>query len=156
SRCARATSASVARMRSAYGRAASIAPCARRSFAPATIRIARVICCVLRTVVMRRLMSFRLGTSGGLAGRSPAGHEYARERVERHGELALRVVFELAGGADRLEHVGMARAHELEHLLLVARYVVELERPHPGRARIRRGAGEDRHHLLFHRHRRVL
>ena len=35
---------------------------ARRNFAAATIFIARVIFCVLCTLVIRRLMSFRLAT----------------------------------------------------------------------------------------------
>src|SRR5258705_7370029 len=98
-------------MRSAYGRADSIACCARRSFAPATMRIARVICWVLRTLVMRRLMSLRLGTSRGLTARSSGGHEHVGELVERRAERALRLVLQLAAGADRFEHAAVARAH---------------------------------------------
>src|SRR5262245_65200903 len=113
-------------MRSAYGRADSIASCARRSLAPATIRIARVICWVLRTLVMRRLMSLRLGTSGGLAVRSLGRNEDLRELVECRTELALGLVLELARALDRREHVAVPRAHEVEHLLLVARDVLEL------------------------------
>src|SRR5688572_28947999 len=121
-------------MRSAYGLADSIASCARRSLAPATIRIARVICWVLRTLVMRRLMSLRLGTLGRLAARASGRHEYVRELVERGDQLLLRLVLELPAAADRLEDVGVARAHVLEHLLLVAPDVLELERAHPRRA----------------------
>src|SRR2546422_9940262 len=98
-------------MRSAYGRADSIACCARRSLAPATIRIARVICWVLRTLVMRRLMSLRLGTSRGLTARPLGGDEHVRELVERDDQLLLGLVLELAAGADRLEHAALARAH---------------------------------------------
>ena len=47
---------------SAYGRDSTAASCARRSLAAATIFIALVICCVLRTEAMRFLMSLREGT----------------------------------------------------------------------------------------------
>ena len=49
---------------SAYGREASVASWARRSFEAATNCIARVICLMLRTAPMRRLMSRWLATAG--------------------------------------------------------------------------------------------
>ena len=45
----------------AYGRAANMASCARRSLAAETIFIAFVICCVLLTLRIRRRMSIRAG-----------------------------------------------------------------------------------------------
>lgn len=48
-------------MRFAYGRAARIASCARRSFAADTMRIALVICFVFWTVRIRRRISLVLG-----------------------------------------------------------------------------------------------
>ena len=46
--------------------------------------MARVICCVFRTLSMRRRMSFRVATSGGFArGAARRGLEDAGEGVER-------------------------------------------------------------------------
>ena len=53
--------ASTSRSAAAYGRAAIIRSCARRSFAAETIFMALVICCVFLTLRMRRRMSIVLG-----------------------------------------------------------------------------------------------
>ena len=57
SRAAAATFASTLRSTPAYGRAAIIRSCARRSFAAETIFMALVICCVFLTQRMRRRIS---------------------------------------------------------------------------------------------------
>ena len=55
------TDASTSRSAAAYGRAAIIRSCARRSFAAATIFMALVICCVFLTLRIRRRRSIVLG-----------------------------------------------------------------------------------------------
>src|SRR5215472_17304318 len=52
-------------MRAAYGRAASAAACARRSFEAATICMALVIFCVALVAAMRLRRSFSEGMDGG-------------------------------------------------------------------------------------------
>src|SRR5262245_23415019 len=139
--------------------------------------MARVICWVFLTLVMRRRMSLRLGIGSGGARpllavlrlapllrarlfravpfpRAPL--EHAAELVEGGRELVLRVVLELPGLADRLEQLAVARAHEFEQLALVTAEVRHRVFPHPGVASLLRRGGVDGDDLLLHRHGRVL
>src|SRR6185503_15730716 len=101
---------SISCMPRAYGRAATARPCARRSFAAATISMALVICCVFLTLLMRRLMSRRVAIALLL--------ELRLERLDRRGQLLLRrlgqVLLLLHGDRD----VRVVLVDELEELLL--------------------------------------
>src|SRR5258706_2135837 len=111
--------ASIVSMPRAYGRADTARPCARRSFAAATISMAFVICCVFLTLLMRRLMSrivaMRLPRPAGRAGLSL---ELRLELGDRRRELRLRRVRQIAILLDRRRHVRVARVDEGEEVLL--------------------------------------
>ena len=128
---------------------------ARRSFAPATMRIARVICCVFSTPSIRRLMSLRFATLGRY---SPFRASWAGTRsakgVERGSPAWCSVSSSSFLCRDRLETSAWF-VHVLEHLGLVAPDTgrrARRSRTHEfRRRRVARRARVDRDDLLFHR-----
>src|SRR3954465_15400940 len=96
--------AMTALMRSANGRAASAAVCARRSLAAATICMALVIFCVAFTEAMRLRRSF----SDGIERLYPPLRKRLGEGLDRALQLGPGVVREVARIADVLEDFGMA------------------------------------------------
>src|SRR6185436_10770499 len=136
----------------AYGRAANIASCARRSLAADTIFIALVICCVLLTLRIRRRMSIRAGMLLGSRARSGLGRLV--ERAER-GESGLQLLAELALQVlllgDRLHHWRLAAREPGQELLLVAAAFGDRQRVEEA---VRRR--EDHRDLLLDRQRLVL
>src|SRR3954447_26601707 len=107
--CAReAASIIKSRMRSAYGRSASIRSCARRSFEAETSSSAFVILRVLRTDEMRRLMSpwLAMALRGGAHQTGLlADLEALRELLDGLPERGHGVVGEVAAVADRRQHL---------------------------------------------------
>src|SRR5918997_2176205 len=101
-------------MRSAKGRAASAALCARRSFAAATICMALVIFCVAFTEAMRLRRSF----SEGIERSYLSLRERLGEGLDGALELGPVVVREVARGADALEDLRMAASHVAKKPLL--------------------------------------
>src|SRR4051812_30025006 len=89
-------------MRSAKGRAASAAVCARRSLAAATICMALVIFCVASTEAMRLRRSF----SDGMERLYPPLRKRLGEGLDRALQLGPGVVREVARIADVLEDFG--------------------------------------------------
>src|SRR5687768_2405497 len=109
-----ATLANTWPMRSAKGRAASAAVCARRSFAAATICMALVIFCVAFTEAMRLRRSLRLGIERSY---SPLRKRLG-EGLDGALQLGPVVVREVARGADVLQDLRMTAAHVAEQALL--------------------------------------
>src|SRR5579872_6474224 len=97
-------------MAAAYGRAARIASSARRMRAPATIFIARVICCVLRSERTRSRSWRRVATSEALL-------EFDDGRVKR----GLRLSGKFFAFGDGLWDLGMRRLQELVELAMELR-----------------------------------
>src|SRR5215468_10661245 len=139
----------------AYGRAAFSASCARRSFAVDTSFIARVILRVFLTLVIRLRIALRLGIA-----LLPLDRELLGELGQRVAQPPLQVarpllagrrildVLQLAGRAQLIEDVRLARLEERQELALVALQ-------HADRVVVDEavGAGVDHHDLLLHRHR---
>src|SRR5688500_14450330 len=96
-----------------------IASWARRSFAAATIFIARVILRVFLVAAMRLRIAFRDGMAVG-SGLLLVGGELLGELGQGRAQRLLDVAVELAGGADGLEELLLARLDEGHHLGLVA------------------------------------
>src|SRR5215471_3425246 len=122
-------------IRSAKGRAASAAICARRSFEAATICMALVIFCVALVAAMRTRMSLREaiscqspwnttlafvvpGLGSGIHVFVFALRERLREALDHALELGVGLVGEVAAVADAVEQVGMLRAQRGQKSLL--------------------------------------
>src|SRR5262245_1856279 len=140
-------------MRSAKGRAASAAACARRSFDAATICMALVIFCVALVAAMRTRMSLRLAIQSILANAdaSSSSGERLGVAVDHAFQLRFGVGGKVGGLADVFEDVVVLGPHQRKQALL--------ECAHPGdreRIEIAVHAGIDHHDLLFHLQRREL
>src|SRR5215213_1903739 len=134
-------------MRSAKGRAASAAVCARRSFAAATICMALVIFCVAFTEAMRLRRSLRLGIERSY----PALRKRLGEGLDGALQLGPVVVREVARGADVLQDLRVTAAHVAEQALLEGTHAVDGQR-----IEIAVDAGVDDNDLLLHLERREL
>src|SRR6185503_14713909 len=136
----------------AYGRAANIASCARRSLAADTIFIALVICCVLLTLRIRRRMSIRAGMLLGSRARSGLGRLVERaERGERGLQLLAELALQVLLLGDRLHQWRLAAREPGQELLLVAAAFGDRQRVEEA---VRRR--EDHRDLLLDRQRLVL
>src|SRR5689334_14731950 len=112
-------------MRSAKGRAASAATCARRSLEAATICMALVIFCVALVAAMRTRMSLRLAMSN--CSRSlpmPPSGECLGVAVDHALELGRIGIGQITAFADAVEQIGMLAAQQ--------RQEPALERTHAG------------------------
>src|SRR5687767_11755870 len=140
-------------MRSAKGRAASAAACARRSFDAATICMALVIFCVALVEARRTRMSLRLAIQSipVNAGASITSSEGLGVSVDHALQLLLGIAGKVVGLANILEDVAVLGPHQRQQAVL--------ERAHPvdrDRIEIAVHAGIDHHDLLFHLQRREL
>src|SRR5262245_22297028 len=100
-------------IRSAKGRAASAATCARRSFEAATICMALVIFCVALVAVMRTRMSLRLAMSN--CPRSlpmPPSGECLGVAVDQAFELGRIGIRQVTALADAVEQIGVLAAQQ--------------------------------------------
>src|SRR5512147_2532301 len=133
-------------MRSANGRAASAAACARRSLEAATICMALVIFCVALVAAMRTRMSLRLAMS--YESRSlpiPSSGERLGVAVDHGLEFGRIGIRQVAALADAVEQIDVLAAQQ--------RQQPAFERPHAGdvdRIEIAVDAGINHADLLFH------
>src|SRR5579859_3228874 len=118
----RATECSTSAVFTAYGRIATMRCCARVSFAPATIFMARVIFCVAFVLPMR----LRIALSEGIFSALLVA-ERRRVFVERLLERLLRLVVERLLRAQRLVDGAVLLLDEVEQALLVRLHLGELE-----------------------------
>src|SRR5581483_5015744 len=141
---------STASMRSANGRAASAAACARRNFDAATICMALVIFCVALVAAMRTRMSLSEAIGSCLLCRQTELAERLRILVDLVLQLLLGIAREVARFADLLED-GLLVAEKREQAVLELAHLRDIEL-----VEIAVGAGPDHDHLLFHLQRREL
>src|SRR6476619_7934454 len=112
-------------IRSAYGRAASAAACARRSLDAATICMALVIFCVALVAAMRTRMSLRLAMSyGSRSLPMRPSDERLRVTVDQAFELGRIGIRQVTALADAVEQIGVFVAQQ--------RQQPAFERPHTG------------------------
>src|SRR6185503_590485 len=133
-------------MRSAKGRAASAAACARRSLDAATICMALVIFCVALVAAMRTRMSLRLAMS--YESRSlpiPSSGERLRVAVDHALELGRIGIREVAALADAVEQICVLRAHQRQQPAFEGAHTADVHR-----IKIAVDAGIDHADLLFH------
>src|SRR3954463_16803805 len=132
-------------MRSANGRAASAAACARRSLEAATICIALVIFCVALVEAMRTRMSLRLAIAWSWRCYRRALGERLREAVDHRLQFPGGGVRQVARLAHVFENVGVLGAHERQQPVLEGAHAV-----HRNGVEITVHAGVDHDDLLFH------
>src|SRR5262245_34247457 len=139
---------STSSIRRANGRAANTASWARRSRAEETIFMARVICCVLLTLRIRRRRSMRAGTFPGSGLR---GLERGAELGEGGLQLVAHVALQVLLLGDGLQDLREAALQESVQLLLVAPAVWDRDAVEEAV-----GGGVDDRDLLLHRQGLVL
>src|SRR3954452_16214835 len=115
-------------MRSANGRAASAAACARRSLEAATICMALVIFCVALVAAMRTRMSLREAIPDQSCGvRSLISGEGLGVVVDHVLELAGSGVVEIARVADLVEDVAVLAAQQRQQVGLELAHLRHLD-----------------------------